>query len=124
MCAFMHAWNHTLTFTCVCIGRSVAPPAQFHFHSVLPGHATQADVYAAAAAAPVASFLNGGNATIFCYGQTGSGKTHTLSGQDAEAATRLSALTPRSGVLPRALAATTARMHRTIAQDRPDLSAA
>lgn len=54
--------------------------------------ATQADVYAAAAAPIVSDVLRGYNATLLAYGQTGAGKTHTLSSMQPDAV----------GIIPRA----------------------
>jgi hypothetical protein len=58
----------------------VAATYRFSFDEVYPPSASQADVYAAAAAPAVRAVLAGYNAAVIAYGQTGAGKTHTMEG--------------------------------------------
>jgi hypothetical protein len=53
---------------------------QFPFDAVLGPDASQAALYAAAAADVVAGALAGYHGTVLAYGQTGSGKTYSMTG--------------------------------------------
>lgn len=72
----------------------VASTYRFAFDEVYPPSASQAHVYAAAAAPAVAAVLAGYNAAVIAYGQTGAGKTHTMEGAPTGEA---------RGIIPRAV---------------------
>ena len=59
---------------------------KFYLDRVLGPGSSQAEAYEHTARDQVATFLNGGNATVLCYGMTGTGKTFTLFGPDGACA--------------------------------------
>ena len=80
--------------------------AQFPFDAVLGPDASQASLYAAAAADVVDGALAGYHGTILAYGQTGAGKTYSMTGPDPPSGGGgAAAATPPhlAGIVPRAV---------------------
>ena len=75
------------------------------FDHVFDPHATQADVYAAAAADLPPSVVEGYNGTLFAYGQTGSGKTYTVFGDEKyeQDVYGTGSVNEHMGIIPRAV---------------------
>ncbi|KAI7859458.1 P-loop containing nucleoside triphosphate hydrolase protein, partial [Circinella umbellata] len=72
----------------------------YSFDRVFGPESTQEEIYREVAQPILDEVLLGYNCTIFAYGQTGTGKTYTMEGELEE---RQGRLTPRAGIIPRAI---------------------
>ncbi|KAI9272783.1 P-loop containing nucleoside triphosphate hydrolase protein [Phascolomyces articulosus] len=80
--------------------RNTGKDKEYSFDRVFGPESTQEEVYKEVAQPILDEVLMGYNCTIFAYGQTGTGKTYTMEGELEE---RNGRLTPRAGIIPRAI---------------------
>ncbi|KAI9497617.1 P-loop containing nucleoside triphosphate hydrolase protein [Zychaea mexicana] len=80
--------------------RNTGKDKDYSFDRVFGPESTQEEIYGEVAQPILDEVLMGYNCTIFAYGQTGTGKTYTMEGELEE---RHGRLTPRAGIIPRAI---------------------